>query len=236
MKRVFTAGLLALSIHGLLLGLDCKWFKPKISFDGLKPYTMDITLIAQQPRVATPKPIVKYPRITTKKNVSAKKNNKKPTPKHPFEPRPQKIVKTPSQPAPKEILKPISKTTAHPSDSSMKPVQTEIVTPSKKNDVKSVHVPENGIIHEAKPLYKNNPPPKYPKMARRRGLQGMVVLEVLVDKNGDVAELRVLSSSGHYILDKAAAAGVRNWTFDPAIRAGNKVKMWVRVPIRFELK
>ncbi len=64
----------------------------------------------------------------------------------------------------------------------------------------------------------------------------MVVLEVLVDQNGKAADLRVLSSSGHPILDRTAVAAVKHWTFDPGTRGGKKLKMWVRVPIRFELK
>lgn len=236
MKRMLIAGLLALGMHGLFLGLNCQWFKPKVSFDGLKPYIMNMTLIAQQPKASTPKPAAKYPRVVTKKHVLIKKIKKKPTLKHLSEPRPQKIVKAAIQPPRKEILNPISKTTAHTSNYSEKPVQMKTATPTKKSTANSVHVLTNEINREAMPLYRNNPLPKYPKMARRRGLQGMVVLEVLVDKNGEVADLRILTSSGHYSLDKAATAGVKNWTFEPAIREGKKVKMWVRVPIRFELK
>ena len=36
------------------------------------------------------------------------------------------------------------------------------------------------VIYEAEPLYKMNPEPPYPKMARKRGYQGTVILSVLV--------------------------------------------------------
>jgi protein TonB len=87
----------------------------------------------------------------------------------------------------------------------------------------------------AKPLYRHNPPPKYPNRARRRGLQGIVILEVLVDETGQVEELTVFTSSGHTILDRAARASVKKWLFQPGTRDGHNVKTWVRVPIRFQL-
>jgi protein TonB len=89
---------------------------------------------------------------------------------------------------------------------------------------------------EARPLYRLNPPPKYPAMAKKRGYIGQVVLDVLVARSGGVADLRVYTSSGYGMLDEAAIAAVKTWVFEPAMRGNKKVKMWVRVPIRFELK
>jgi protein TonB len=90
-------------------------------------------------------------------------------------------------------------------------------------------------MREAVPLYRINPPPTYPKIARKRGYQGTVVLEVLVDGNGRVGDLRVSKSSGYKILDRAAMASVKGWAFVPGMRGDQKVEMWVRVPIRFQL-
>ncbi|MFH1350543.1 MAG: energy transducer TonB, partial [Pseudomonadota bacterium] len=44
-------------------------------------------------------------------------------------------------------------------------------------------------IREAVPAYKSNPRPQYPALARRRGLEGTVVLEVLVSREGKVNDL-----------------------------------------------
>ena len=41
-------------------------------------------------------------------------------------------------------------------------------------------------VHEATPLYRQNPVPEYPLIARKRGYQGTVVLEVLVTREGKV--------------------------------------------------
>ena len=92
------------------------------------------------------------------------------------------------------------------------------------------------MIHEASPIYRSNPPPTYPRIARIRGYQGDIMLDVLVNKNGTVGDLKVIKSSGYPILDRAAKSSVKNWLFEPGMVGKEKFKMWVRVPIRFELK
>jgi protein TonB len=91
-------------------------------------------------------------------------------------------------------------------------------------------------LKEAVPIYRRNPPPSYPRIARRKGYEGTVVLEVLVGREGRVSDLRVLQSCGHAVLDEAAADSVRSWLFDPGKLDAEPVEMWVRVPIRFQLK
>ncbi len=91
-------------------------------------------------------------------------------------------------------------------------------------------------LTEARPLYRENPPPEYPRLARRRGYQGTVVLDVLVDKTGRVKELKVEESSGHGSLDRAAKQAVKRWRFAPGRRGDDPVDMWVKVPVRYELK
>jgi protein TonB len=89
---------------------------------------------------------------------------------------------------------------------------------------------------EATPLYADNPPPRYPRSARRRGHQGTVLLSVFVDSDGRVDTLKVLKSSGFEVLDEAALAAVHQWRFESGRRGDTPVGMWVEVPIRFELQ
>jgi len=98
-----------------------------------------------------------------------------------------------------------------------------------------VEMPGSQTILQARPIYRINPPPSYPNIARKRGYQGNVVLEVLIDKRGKVLDLVIFSSSGHSILDKTAIASVKKWLFEPGMRGSDKIEMWVRVPIRFKL-
>ena len=92
------------------------------------------------------------------------------------------------------------------------------------------------VVQQAIPLYQLNPPPRYPRLARRRGLEGLVRIKVLVSSHGRVRDLQLLSSSGHGILDKAALAAVRDWRFTPGTKGGMPAQMWVTVPVRFYLK
>jgi protein TonB len=91
-------------------------------------------------------------------------------------------------------------------------------------------------LREARPMYRTNPSPRYPRLARKRGYEGTVVLKVLVDSNGRVKDLHVFKSGGYAILDKAAVTSVKDWLFEPGMRGDEKVEMWVKIPIRFQLK
>ncbi len=91
-------------------------------------------------------------------------------------------------------------------------------------------------IASAMPNYRENSPPPYPLLARRRNYEGEVLLEVLVTTEGRVGSVRLVKSSGHEILDRAAMKGVRRWLFYPGERGGEVIEMWVKVPIRFQLK
>jgi len=93
----------------------------------------------------------------------------------------------------------------------------------------------SAAVQMARPLYLTNSAPKYPRLARKKGYEGTVVLDVLVDENGKVEDLILFKSSGHAILDKAAISSVKKWLFEPGTIGRKKVKMRVKVPVRFKL-
>ena len=84
--------------------------------------------------------------------------------------------------------------------------------------------------------YRHTPPPRYPLAARQQGLEGMVVLSVLVRRDGRVEDARVVLSSGALALDDAALTAVRTWLFAPATRGGRPVESIVEVPVKFALR
>jgi len=88
----------------------------------------------------------------------------------------------------------------------------------------------------AVPRYHENPHPAYPRLARLRGHEGVVLLNVEVLPNGKVGRLKVKTSSGHDLLDQSALAGLKKWIFEPGRKLGIPVAMWVDVPIRFHLQ
>ncbi len=98
-----------------------------------------------------------------------------------------------------------------------------------------VSVPAQGAVTDLLPNYLRNPPPVYPTLARERGYEGTVVLEVEVLPSGRCGEARVQRSSGYAILDHAAVQAVRRWRFQPATRWGRPTVVWVEIPITFRL-
>jgi TonB family protein len=68
------------------------------------------------------------------------------------------------------------------------------------------------------------------------GKAGLFMRMVLIDQHGRVDDLTVLESSGHTVLDHAASSAVRKWLFEPGTEGGIKKRMWVKIPVRFDLK
>jgi len=81
-----------------------------------------------------------------------------------------------------------------------------------------------------------NPLPRYPSIARRRGIEGRVILRVHVGPEGRARTVEIAESSTHSILDEAAAAALKRWTFEPARRGGVAIAATVDVPISFRLR
>lgn len=80
-----------------------------------------------------------------------------------------------------------------------------------------------------------NPPPVYPRRARRLGQEGTVLLRVRVSASGRPIAVEVADSSGHPLLDEAARVAVAAWVFQPARRGTTGVEGLVEVPVVFRL-
>ena len=91
----------------------------------------------------------------------------------------------------------------------------------------------------SKALYKigsiNNPHPPYPLIARKKGFEGKLILEVLVNEDGSVKSTSIRESSGYEILDNVSKKTVEKWIFIPAKKMGQAVKDYIQVPIKFVL-
>ncbi|HVY54826.1 MAG TPA: energy transducer TonB, partial [Thermodesulfobacteriota bacterium] len=85
------------------------------------------------------------------------------------------------------------------------------------------------------PDYGVNPKPEYPRIAKRHGYEGLVVLNVFVMESGGVGKIEIRKSSGYEVLDNSALDAVRKWTFIPGKKNGRAISSWVVVPIRFDL-
>jgi len=75
----------------------------------------------------------------------------------------------------------------------------------------------------------------YPDEARKLGLEGKVVIGVLVDEIGRCQDVKIARSSGYYLLDSAAVYTAKTFIFSPGIQGGKAVKAWVLFPLEFSL-
>jgi periplasmic protein TonB len=74
--------------------------------------------------------------------------------------------------------------------------------------------------------------PDFTDEARRRGINGEVLLEIVVRRDGTVGDIRLLSGLG-FGLDRRAVDAVRQWRFAPARRLGTPVDVIVEVAVEF---
>lgn len=96
-------------------------------------------------------------------------------------------------------------------------------------------LPSDGLVDQA-PRVISTVLPIYPEIARRRGITGQVMLQIIVDRLGRV-EHEVTIVEALPMLDEAAIDAVRQWRFFPArARDGRTVRAKVRIPIRFTLQ
>jgi len=80
------------------------------------------------------------------------------------------------------------------------------------------------------------PKPGYPALAKQLGVQGVVVLAVLVDENGKVAEARLVEPIKQKVgINESALAAARGAQYRPATKGGVRVKMWTRLRVPFKL-
>jgi TonB family protein len=77
--------------------------------------------------------------------------------------------------------------------------------------------------------------PQYTDEGRRQGVEGDVVLEIVVRRDGTVGEIKILRRLGAG-LDQKAIDAVRQWRFSPARRMGAPVDVVVEVAVEFKLR
>jgi protein TonB len=76
--------------------------------------------------------------------------------------------------------------------------------------------------------------PAYPPIARTAKVQGVVILEAILDAQGRVESVRVLRSIP--LLDQAAVDAVQQWRFTPALLNGAPVPVVMTVTVNFTLQ
>ena len=88
---------------------------------------------------------------------------------------------------------------------------------------------------DTKPKVLKRAPIVYPELARKQGISGYVIMNVLINENGDVEDVVIVESSPEEIFDLKAESTIRQWQFDAATYNGRKVKAWAMQKIVFKL-
>lgn len=77
--------------------------------------------------------------------------------------------------------------------------------------------------------------PVYPGRAKRRGIEGSVEVEFIVNESGIVEDISIIKADPPDIFDKSIINSVSKWRFEPGTIAGIPVRTRVRVPFQFNL-
>ena len=75
--------------------------------------------------------------------------------------------------------------------------------------------------------------PIYPKEARKKHVQGVVMLHAFISKQGDITQLEVVS--GDPLLASAALAATRQWKYRPYVFQGQPVEVETEIQVNFTL-
>ncbi len=116
--------------------------------------------------------------------------------------------------------------TVEPQDNSSasSPAQTAPVVEAAQ----SVHLSPN-----AAQVVSQSVEPSYPLLAKQMKVQGSVILQALIDRGGNIEDLRVVS--GPAILSSAAMQAVRQWRFRPYYLSGEAVETQARITVNFTI-
>lgn len=96
--------------------------------------------------------------------------------------------------------------------------------------------PAPKVIPASAVQYLDPPAPEYPRLSKRNGESGRVLVRVYIDTAGLPHSVQVTSSSGHPRLDESAASAVQKARFKPYTENGQPLAAWTTVPINFELE
>lgn len=234
MDKGLSYGVLAsVLVHGLLLAVGAQRLEPATA----APRVLEARLLAEEVR---PERRVAPPPV--------------PQPIHSARPAaPPPLQPSPPRPAPpRELVREASPPPVLSAPAGVSPVPPAMVATASTVPAAAapgVAVPSGHAAQASAPAargtsyvepsygasYLDNPKPGYPLMARRRGLEGTVRLDVRVSAEGIPIAVKLKESAGNDSLDEAAITAVWHWRFVPAKRGGEAVEGSVVVPVRFRL-
>lgn len=215
------SGAVLLAHLALLWAIEQAWLEPAPIIEEAQVILASVLVVSPtppalqakpQPRPKSVTPVAPQPRSTPAATPI-------PTASRPAEANPPTTVVAPVVAAASNAqATPVSPVSPTASLSVGKPAPASLVLPSSDAD------------------YLNNPPPAYPRMSKRMGEQGTVIVRVLIGLQGSAEQAEIRTSSGYDRLDKAALETVQRWRYSPGKRHGTPEAMWFNVPVHFVLE
>nr|WP_306310063.1 energy transducer TonB [Vibrio sp. B172a] len=172
-----------------------------------------------------PKPGPKPVKKTVEKPIVKKEAIKK----KPVEKKPKPVKKP-------QTSKPVAKKDPQPKEKVEKKVAKEPVPQQKAAPTEQSKGATSQPVMIDQPAFVSQPvQPRYPRSARKRGIEGVALYEVWLDENGNQVKQVLIESSGAEMLDVSALRAIKQWQFSPHISGGQKVAHRVQIPVRFKL-
>ena len=93
---------------------------------------------------------------------------------------------------------------------------------------------DKGYIQKGQARLVSAPQPVYPPLAKNAHIQGVVKLQAVIDTDGSIAHLSLIS--GHPLLVKAAMDAVQHWRYEPTLVDGKAVTVLTEIDVNFALQ
>ncbi|WP_261314480.1 energy transducer TonB [Vibrio hangzhouensis] len=238
MTRYVVAGAISVALH-LSFMLFQKEQQVFAMPSGSTSQMVSLNFVAQR-EVIEPEPQTNHsrPAKQTKTEKSATSNPNSPSsPKQTTEALKQATQKTsPLKKAPKKVEPTPNQTDTKKSEQSDEASKKE---PAATRDASQPAV-NSGVNHQPilleQPSFLTKPvQPKYPRIARKRGIEGVATYEIWLDEQGQQVKQVLISSSGATILDRSALEAIKEWQFSAHIVNGVAMAHRIHIPVRFKL-
>ena len=117
-------------------------------------------------------------------------------------------------------------------ESGAETLNASLVGGNKQPSAPAAALPVGGDVMQAKLI--SSVPPAYPMLAKNQHVSGNVLVDALIDANGHVTTMKVVS--GPTLLHQAAMEALKQWKYQPASLDGKPVPMHLTVTIQFRLQ
>ena len=159
--------------------------------------------------------------------------------------KPPEVIPT-EIPKKRTVKKPIPDPTPHDPEP-LRIEEAPVVIDLPEVDPDYFHIPEappappepegpilvTGEVKEPEKLYA--PQPHYTEIARRARIQGLVIVQAIINKNGDVTNVKIIKGLTMG-LSEAAVSAIKQWKFKPATLRGKPVDVYYNLTINFSLQ